>query len=250
MIACVVDVDAEECIEYSNQGFYSEFRFLFNLAVLCCQVCFFDFLLIGMGEINMREYILRKQVFSLSLLILVTVLSFWVSSVSAEQHLSGKAEYLIGIGDVIEIQVWHEPDLSRTLTVRLDGRISLPLVGDVDVAGKSTREVDQYLENKFSELVTEPAVAVIIIESRSQRYYVVGQVSQPGEFPIDSPLTLLQVIARSGGFQEWAKRDQIKVFRREAGEEKMLDFDYDDFVKGRNLKQNIFVAPGDTVIVP
>ena len=168
----------------------------------------------------------------------------------AEQKNEAEPDYLVGIGDIIEIQVWHEPDLSRTLTARLDGRISLPLVGDVDVAGKSTSEIDAYLEKKFSELVAEPAVSVILIESRSQRYYVVGQVAQPGEFPIDSHLTLLQVIARSGGFQEWAKRDQIKVFRREAGKEKMLEFDYDDFVKGRNLKQNILVAPGDTVIVP
>lgn len=178
------------------------------------------------------------------------LLPCWVTHSLAEQKNVAKADYLIGIGDIIEIQVWHEPDLSRTLTVRLDGRISLPLVGDVDVAGKSTSEIDAYLEKKLAELVTEPAVSVILIESRSQRYYVVGQVAQPGEFPIDSPLTLLQVIARSGGFQEWAKRDQIKVFRREAGKEKMLEFDYDDFVKGRDLKQNILIAPGDTVIVP
>ena len=190
--------------------------------------------------------IARNTCFLIGLLLLPCL----VTHSLAEQNNVVEPDYLIGIGDIIEIQVWHEPDLSRTLTVRLDGRISLPLVGDVDVAGKSTSGIDAYLEKKFSELVTEPAVSVILIESRSQRYYVVGQVAQPGEFPIDSPLTLLQVIARSGGFQEWAKRDQIKVFRREAGKEKMLKFDYDDFVKGRDLKQNILIAPGDTVVVP
>ena len=192
----------------------------------------------------------RQITLNVCFLIGLMLLPCWVTHSLAEQKNMVKPDYLIGIGDIIEIQVWHEPDLSRTLTVRLDGRISLPLVGDVDVAGKSTSEIDAYLEKKLAELVTEPAVSVILVESRSQRYYVVGQVAQPGEFPIDSPLTLLQVIARSGGFQEWAKRDQIKVFRREAGKEKMLEFDYDDFVKGRNLKQNILIAPGDTVIVP
>ena len=191
-----------------------------------------------------------KQVPVVSLLIVIMILSVGNFNSWAGQQEGVGADYQIGIGDIIEIQVWKEPDLSRTLTVRLDGRISLPLVGDIDTAGKSTGELDQYLEKKFSEVVTEPAVSVILLESRSRRYYVVGQVGQPGEFRIDYPVTILQAIARSGGFQEWAKRDRIKVVRRDGGREKLLEFNYDAFVNGKSLEQNLVITAGDTIIVP
>ena len=184
------------------------------------------------------------------LLGVVMIVSAWNTIVCAGPVERAEVDYQIGIGDVVEVQVWHEPDLSRTLTVRLDGRISLPLLGDIDTAGKTTSELDEYLEKKFAEVVTEPAVSVILLESRSRRYYVVGQVAQPGEFRIDYPVTILQAIARSGGFQEWAKRDRIKVVRREGGKEKLLEFDYDAFVNGKKLEQNLVITPGDTIIVP
>ena len=174
----------------------------------------------------------------------------WPFIVRADQSTEAEKDYLIGVGDVLEVQVWKEPDLSRTVTVRLDGKISLPLAGDVQAAGKTTSELDQFLEKKISDLVTEPAVSVMLVENRSRRYYVVGQVGQPGEFPIEFPLTILQAIARSGGFQEWAKREEIRVVRRSGGKEEFLSFDYDAFVKGKNLQQNVLIAPGDTIIVP
>jgi polysaccharide export outer membrane protein len=168
----------------------------------------------------------------------------------ADQTADMEQDYLLGVGDVLEVQVWKEPDLSRTVKVRLDGKISLPLTGDVQAAGKTPSELEKFLAKKISELVTEPAVSVILVENRSRRYYIVGQVGQPGEFPIEFPLTILQAIARSGGFQEWAKKEEIKVVRREGGKEEFFTFDYDAFVKGKNLQQNIIIAPGDTVIVP
>lgn len=181
---------------------------------------------------------------------MLCVFCFSGQSLWAQQATGDEKNYLIGVGDVLEVQVWQEPDLSRTVKVRLDGRISLPLTGDVQAAGKAIDELDSYLEKKIAELVTEPAVSVILVENRSRRYYVVGQVGQPGEFAIEYPLTLLQAIARSGGFQEWAKREEIKVVRRAGGKEELLRFDYDSFVKGKDLGQNIFIAPGDTIIVP
>ncbi len=168
----------------------------------------------------------------------------------AGQSAETGKDYLVGVGDVLEIQVWREPDLSRTVTVRLDGKISLPLAGDVEAVGKTTSDLDQFLEKHFAELVTEPSVSVILLESRSRRYYVIGQIGQPGEFPIDSPLTILQAIARSGGFLEWAKREEIKLIRRINGRDELLSFNYETFVSGKNLKQNILIAPGDTIIVP
>jgi polysaccharide export outer membrane protein len=174
----------------------------------------------------------------------------WAPVLHAEQATDAETDYLIGVGDVLEVQVWQEPDLSRTVTVRLDGKISLPLAGDVQAAGITTGELDQFLEKKFSALVAEPAVSVMLTENRSRRYFVVGQVGQPGEFPIEFPLTILQAIARSGGFQEWAKREEIKIVRRKDGKEELLNFDYEAFVKGKNLQQNILIMPGDTIIVP
>jgi polysaccharide export outer membrane protein len=174
----------------------------------------------------------------------------WASVLQAEQPAGAETDYLIGVGDVLEVQVWQEPDLSRTVTVRLDGKISLPLAGDVQAAGITTSELDQFLEKKFSALVAEPAVSVMLTENRSRRYFVVGQVGQPGEFPIEFPLTILQAISRSGGFQEWAKREEIKIVRRGNGKEELLNFDYEAFVKGKNLQQNILIMPGDTIIVP
>ncbi|MCB2183531.1 MAG: polysaccharide export protein [Desulfobulbaceae bacterium] len=192
---------------------------------------------------------LNKDLF---VILVFGVLSFllWPLSLSAGQLAEMGNDYLIGVGDVIEVQVWQEPDLSRTVTVRLDGKISLPLTGDVEAVGKTTTELDVFLEKRLSELVTEPAVSVILAESKSRRYYVVGQVGQPGEFPIDYPLSILQAIARSGGFLEWAKREEIKVVRRKSGADEFLSFNYESFVKGRNLEQNVLIQPGDTVIVP
>jgi polysaccharide biosynthesis/export protein len=160
-------------------------------------------------------------------------------------------EYIIGIGDIIAVQVWREPELTSRLTVRTDGRISLPLVGDVDVAGQSINTLTSYLSREFSKVITEPAVSVTLVENRSKRYYLVGQIQNPGEFSIDHPITILQAIARSGGFQEWARRDRIAIIRRSSGQEERIKFDYDAFVRGKgNSDSNILIAPGDTIIVP
>ena len=168
----------------------------------------------------------------------------------SQSFLEPGEAYLVGLGDVLEIQVWNEPDLSRTLNVRLDGFISLPLVGDVAVVGKSIPEITQVLEKRYGDLIEEPTVTVILAESRSRRYYLIGQVAQPGEFPLDYPISLLQAIARGGGFSEWAKKDEVAVFRRRLGKENMLKFNYETFVKGKNLQQNFLIEPGDTIVVP
>jgi polysaccharide biosynthesis/export protein len=160
-------------------------------------------------------------------------------------------EYIIGVGDVIAVRVWREPELTSNMTVRTDGRISLPLVGDVDVAGKSIRILTAYLSREFSKVITEPAVSVTLVENRSKRYYLVGQIQSPGEFSIDQPITILQAIARGGGFLEWARRDRIAIIRRAAGQEERIKFDYDAFVRGKNQgDSNILISPGDTIIVP
>jgi len=158
--------------------------------------------------------------------------------------------YRIGLGDVIEVQVWKEPDLSRQVKVRLDGRISLPLVGDIQAAGRTPDEVAVAIKERLTKYITEPAVSVILVESTSRRYYVIGMVNQPGEFAIDYPITVLQAIAKAGGFQEWAKKDRIVIVRRTGDREQLLPFNYEAVIKGANPGQNLIVAPGDTIVVP
>ena len=182
----------------------------------------------------------------------------WVSNGMAGQDATptpapvagAQAEYVIGLGDQLQIMVWKEQELTQSMSVRIDGRISLPLVGDVHVAGKTIHEIKKVLEEKYAAVVAEPAVSVMLVQSKSLRYYVIGQIRQPGEFPIDFPITVLQAIAKSGGFQEWAKTDRISIIRNEGGREAIIPFDYQALVNGQNLRQNVLVAPGDTIIIP
>lgn len=166
------------------------------------------------------------------------------------EQLSRANEYIIGLGDVLEVMVWREPDLTRIQTVRLDGRITIPMVGEVVASGKSPRELAAHLENKLRQLISEPSVSVMLAESKSRRYYIIGQINTPGEFSISYPITILQAIARAGGFLEWAKTSTISIVRRGSSREDIIRFDYDAFAKGQNLGQNILIAAGDTIIVP
>ena len=158
--------------------------------------------------------------------------------------------YRIGKGDALEINVWKEPELSKQTFVRLDGRISLPLVGDVMAAGKSPQELSTLLKTKLGEIMEEPSVTVIVTGSNSRVYYMVGNINNPGAYPINTPVTLLQAIAKAGGLGEWAQKDEIIIVRRSSGKDEMLSFDYEKFVKGKDLSQNITIHYGDTIIVP
>ena len=159
-------------------------------------------------------------------------------------------EYLVGPGDSLEILVWKEPDLSRSYAVRIDGRISVPLLGDIKVSGKTIAELIKILEVRFAEVVTEPNVSVILNESKSWRYYVIGQVIQSGEFNMDYPISALQAIAKCGGFSEWAKKDRIKIIRSGKEGKKILTFNFEALAEKNDLNQDILLGPGDTILVP
>lgn len=191
--------------------------------------------------------------------VLSGILLFAVTAVSLNAAEQNKPEsnpvqqYLIGSGDILEVSVWNEPDLSKTVTVRLDKRISLPLIGDVVVTGISLKDLSKILTHKFSKFISNPNVVVILLESKSKRYYLIGRVNQPGEFPLDFPLTVLQALARAGGFTEWAETKNILIIRSSdwvSGKESIQHFDYPEVIKGKNLQQNIKILPGDTIVVP
>lgn len=166
------------------------------------------------------------------------------------QENTEKEAYRIDIGDVLEINVWKEDALSKQVFVRLDGRISLPLVGDVVAAGMTPMELSTAIAKQLSEIMEEPSVAVILTASNSRVYFMVGNINNPGAYPINTPVNLLQAIAKAGGLGEWAKKDEIIIVRRSSGKDEMFSFDYDKFVKGREVSQNIMIQYGDTIIIP
>jgi polysaccharide export outer membrane protein len=160
-------------------------------------------------------------------------------------------DFVIGTGDVLAINVWKEPDVSRTLPVRPDGKISLPLVGDVQAAGLTAKQLRANLEKALQAFIADPAVTVIVQEVKSQTFNILGDVQRAGTFPLTKPTTVLDAIALAGGFREWAKQTKIYVLRTGAnGTQERLPFNYKQVVKGENLSQNVQLKPGDTIIVP
>ena len=185
-----------------------------------------------------------------------------------------ESEYVVGHGDVLSVQVYGEGDMSAAnigadrdgqnedslrsggsgAQVRIDGRISLKHIGDVDAVGFTLTQFADYLKKIYSSVYEDPIVTVVLVKGNSQRYTVMGKVVKPGVFYLDYPINLVQVIARSGGFTEWAK-SEIRLVRQnhdktnELFKDNTLSFDYGDFLDGKELEKNILVKPGDIIIV-
>jgi len=160
-------------------------------------------------------------------------------------------DYLIGPGDVLEILVWKEPELSRTVRVRLDGKISLPLADEIQAAGNTPMQVKELITRALSRFVDAPAVYVMLQENRSKRIYVVGKVNTPGEYVMEKKMTLLQAISMAGGFAEWAAKGDIIVFRKgPQGRQFRIRADYQRAVSGKDIEQNILLQPDDVIVVP
>ena len=170
-----------------------------------------------------------------------------VEQITQPVQTTEREAYRIDVGDILEINVWKEVELTRGATVRLDGMISLPLIGDVLAAGYTPMELAKILEEKIGEIIEEPTVTVILTASNSRVYYMVGNISA-GEYALNTPINLLQAIAKAGGLGEWADKDNIMIVRRSSGKDEMIFFDYKKFVKGKDLSQNIMVHYGDTII--
>jgi polysaccharide export outer membrane protein len=166
-------------------------------------------------------------------------------------HKSLHDDYVIGPEDVLAINVWKEPEISRSVPVRLDGAISLPLVGEVQAGGKTPIQLEQEITKKLQAYISEPEVAVIVQEMRSKRFNVLGQVVKPGSYLLANSTTVLDAIALAGGFRDFAKQKSIYVLRRNPdGTESRLPFNYKDVIKGKHTEQNVRLEPRDTVVVP
>ena len=158
--------------------------------------------------------------------------------------------YKIGPNDVLNIFVWKEPDLTQNTTVMPDGRIIFPMIGEVMAKGKSVIELKEIITEKLKEFVSNPEVTVMVNQSNSRIIYTIGKVHKSGPYPLAPDMTVLQALSTAGGFTEWAETKYIMVVRRVNNKETMRRFNYQDFIEGKNLKQNIQLEPGDTIVVP
>ena len=160
------------------------------------------------------------------------------------------ADYVIGPEDILTIVFWREKDLSSDVIVRPDGRISLPVLQDVEAAGLTPEQLRDSLTKIAERYVEDPNVTVVVKEINSRRVFITGQVAKPGPYNITSPMTVVQLIAFAGGLLEYAKEEDIAIMRIEKDEAVSYRFNYDEVKHRKNLKQNIQLKPGDTVIVP
>jgi polysaccharide export outer membrane protein len=158
--------------------------------------------------------------------------------------------FVIGNDDVLAINVWKEPDISRSIPVRSDGKISLPLVGEVQAAGLTPLKLEKDIASKLKNYISEPEVTVMVQQVNSQKFNILGQVVRPGSYVIANSPTVLDALALAGGFRDFAKKKSVYVLRQGATGESRIPFNYKDVSKGKNMSQNIKLQPGDTIIVP
>jgi polysaccharide biosynthesis/export protein len=157
--------------------------------------------------------------------------------------------YVIGPEDVLSIVVWREKDLSGEVVVRPDGKISLPLLNDVQAAGYTPEQLAEIVEKAAIKYVTDSDTTVIVKQINSRKVYVLGEVGKPGAFPLTSEMNVLQLIASVGGLAEFADKKNVLILRMENGRERRFRFNYNEVIEGKNLQQNIELQPGDTVLV-
>jgi polysaccharide export outer membrane protein len=163
---------------------------------------------------------------------------------------SNDSTYIIGPSDELNISVWNEAQLNRTVPVRPDGMISLRLINDVKAAGKTTAQLRVTITEKLTKFVNDPQVTVIVTAMKSQQVYIIGQVARAGGYPMLPGMTVLQAISIAGGLGQWAKETNIMILRTENGQQLRLPFNYKEVINGRKTEQNIVLKPGDTIVVP
>jgi polysaccharide export outer membrane protein len=206
-----------------------------------------------------------------SIWILISVLTLAISA-SAQQNAGSKqpsqpgapavatevskpaattdGNYIIGPQDVLDISVWKEPEVSRVVPVRPDGKISLPLLNDVQAAGLTPAALASQITESLKKYVTNPQVTVIITTINSQRVYLLGEVTRPGAFPMIPGMTVLQAVSSGGGFTQFARTKGIYVLRNENGKQVKYPFNYKDVISGKKPEQDIALKAGDTIVVP
>jgi len=158
--------------------------------------------------------------------------------------------YKIGPGDVLRISVWKEEGMEQEVLVKPDGGITFPLAGDIQASGLTTQELTEALKSKLRRYIPNPVVTVSVLQSISNKIYVVGKVNRPGEYNATHYMDVLQALSLAGGLTPYAESDEIKIIRRKNGNKEVFEFDYDEVISGKKLEMNIVLEAGDTIAVP
>jgi polysaccharide export outer membrane protein len=160
-------------------------------------------------------------------------------------------EFVIGPGDVLAINVWKETDISKVIPVRSDGRISLPLIGELQSSGLTPKQLEGEITKRLKDYVAEPSVTVVVQEIHSKSINVLGMVARPGLYPLTKTMTVVDAIANAGGFRDFAKQKSIYILRQNPdGTQARLPFNYKEVIRGVNAAQNVKLQPGDNIVVP
>jgi len=206
--------------------------------------------LISIGSVAMK----RTGFFFLLIAVVICGISNTAAMAQAKQAApvgNQDQDYVIGIDDILALNVWKEQELSiKDIVVRPDGKISIPLIGDLKADGLSVKQLQDAIAAKLKEYITAPVVTVTVTKILSRTVSIVGQVTKSGVYPLGSSMTVLELLARAGGLTIDAKPKGIKIFRKEDGKTITFFFNYNDMLAGKNLKQNILLKNGDEVVVP
>jgi polysaccharide biosynthesis/export protein len=159
-------------------------------------------------------------------------------------------DYTIGAEDVLGVMFWREQEMSGDVTVRPDGMITLPLLGDIKAAGSRPDALRDQITQAASKYLTDVNVTVVVRQINSRKVFITGQVTTPGAYPLSGPRTVMQLIAMAGGLTEYADGENISIMRQEQAKTRSMKFNYKDVTKGKKLEQNVLLQPGDTIVVP
>lgn len=192
---------------------------------------------------------MRRNYFTL---ILLLVMLIGISPIQAEDQPpeSATRDYIIGPGDVLDISVWNNDALTKSVTVLPDGKIHYPLIGEVDVGGKTLAVLEKELEDKINAFEPNPELSVMVSQVNSLVIYIIGKVNSPGRFALNTNINVLQALAVAGGLNTFAKKNKIKIYRESKGKTDIFPFDYDEVMDGEKLEQNIKLERGDIIVIP
>lgn len=197
----------------------------------------------------------HREVVACATLLLLAALGCVAGPAYAQQPAPPAAQqalqdYTLNPGDQLEISIWKEPDLTKTVQVRPDGKFSVPLAGEVVAAGRTVAQVQSDITNRLLKYIPEPVVTASLTVLEGNRVYVIGQVTKPGAYVMNPRLSVLQALAVAGGMTPFAAANDILVMRGNGRAQRMLPFRYGEVVRGRNLEQNVTLEAGDVVVVP
>ena len=185
-------------------------------------------------------------------ILLITIICMFAMTTWAAEKKKGApgAAYTLAPGDVLDISIWKNQELSKLLTVLPDGKIHFPLVGEVMAQGKTVIQLKKELENRISRFVPNPFMSVVIQQTNSMQICVLGKVNEPGRFILTKNINVLQGLALAGGLNPFAEKNKIKILREEGGKTRIFNFKYNDVSKGKNMEQNIRLKRDDLIVVP